>query len=67
MPSNINKASEPRLQSLEEVIKTIREFLVPVVEAVYQNADFQNLVPVVEAVYQNADFQKMWGPDRGWI
>ena len=51
MPSNINKASEPRLQSLEEVIKTIREFL----------------VPVVEAVYQNADFQKMWDPDRGWI
>ena len=36
MPSNTNKASEPRLQSLEEVLKTIREFLVPVVEAVYQ-------------------------------
>lgn len=48
--SRIN-ASEPRLQSLEEVIKTIREFL----------------VPVVEAVYQNVDFQKMWDPDRGWI
>ena len=51
MPSNINKASEPRLQSLEEVIKMTREFL----------------VPVIEAVYQNADFQKMWDPDRGWI
>jgi len=48
--SRIN-ASEPGLQSLEEVIKTIREFL----------------MPVVEAVYQNADFQKMWDPDRGWI
>ena len=48
--SRIN-ASEPRLQSLEEVIKTIREFL----------------MPVVEAVYQNADFQKMWDSDRGWI
>jgi predicted nucleotidyltransferase component of viral defense system len=48
--SRIN-ASEPRLQSLEEVIKTIREFL----------------MPVIEAVYQNVDFQKMWDPDRGWI
>ena len=48
--SRIN-AIEPRLQSLEEVIKTIREFL----------------MPVIEAVDQNADFQKMWDPNRGWI